>query len=74
MFPVVSVSPSNLCFALSRSVHFLFERQRSPAAHFVRRTVQRLVRPDVLLEVHYALRSQFSYLGFSSEILLYRFL
>ena len=45
-FPFIpeSVLPLHLCVALSRSVHFLFERQRSPAAHLVRRTVRRLVR------------------------------
>ena len=45
-FPFKSKSPSplHLCFASSRSVHFQCERQRSPAAHLVRRTVRRLVR------------------------------
>ena len=38
-FPFIpeSVLPLYLCVALSRSVHFLFERQRSPSAHLVRR-------------------------------------
>ena len=44
-FPFIpeSVLPLYLCVALSRSVHFLFERQRSPSRHLWRVGVQRLV-------------------------------
>ena len=44
-FPFIpeSVLPLHLCVALSRSVHFLFERQRSPSRHLWRVGVQRLV-------------------------------